>query len=511
MASIASNPSKMEKNNKLADLKLVAKHFPTSNFSYPRCDGAPLYTCEQDLCNAEDNYDGVFRGQTRPSRESSFSSIPSMVEDTGSDDDCMGEDELQYHVNAAEIWDSFWPPKDDQLYLKSPKYPALIKSPANVRARNARERNREKREQTICPLKDDGQTVKEWPLADPFDVRPKTSRAAGPKASYSLFPQQTAYEKRPTPAPAHTGSPRPKTSSGSGLPLQSVGASALNLPAGEKRTRPAPLILLPASTAHMPLSSSLLPPPSPAPILVPFYPTTTTRPEQNDTAKPWHRRPSFAKLSKFSLSKPHEPASYLELAQATSQSEAHLSTPTLYDEPISPMQPVPPLSRPVTPWGVPPRPLTPREQRPAAAAEAPPSPLPIFVPMPIPSRRAPQPPCISAFDDSDSESDGESRSFARRLLGGLAGHHHNHHNHHHHRADRDGKNHKRSASDGKDGASTGKGAVVRRARAETEGAAVHRPGEFSRQQYEEERGGERLKPRRQGGDVFGRMLGRKSR
>ncbi len=131
--------------------------------------------------------------------------------------------------------------------------------------------------------------------------------------------------------------------------------------------------------------------------------------------------------------------------------------------------------------------------------------------MPIPSRRAPQPPCISAFDDSDSESDGESRSFARRLLGGLAGHHHNHHNHHHHRADRDGKNHKRSASDGKDGASTGKGAVVRRARAETEGAAVHRPGEFSRQQYEEERGGERLKPRRQGGDVFGRMLGRKSR
>ncbi len=116
----------MEKKNKLADLKLVSKHFPTSNYSYPRCDG-----CAQG--STGESYHHEYTGGTRPSRESSFSSVPSMVDDTGSDDEATGEDELQYHVTGAEIWDSFWPRNVDHLVPKSPRYPALIKSPANHR------------------------------------------------------------------------------------------------------------------------------------------------------------------------------------------------------------------------------------------------------------------------------------------------------------------------------------------------------------------------------------------
>ncbi len=286
--------------------------------------------------------------------------------------------------------------------------------------------------------------------------------------------------------PPRVDSLRPATSHGGGVPLNAASASALNLAAPQKPKRPAPLILSPSSTAHLPwprLCSSRKAHPSP-PLCHSVANTRAEaiRPDTQESRQVAQSEALAPKIPKFSRGKESPstaPNFFLTLAQAH-KSETHLPSALNCAEPVSeppvPSLPPPPpsvpqpLQRPTTPLPHTRRPSTRGNEDilPQPEPVMPPSPLPLFVP--YPTRRAPQPPpppqCVSAFDfDSDSESDGETQSLARRILGGLAGHHH------HHRGERDSKNHKRSASDGKknSGISSGKGSnagtePVRRAR-----------------------------------------------
>ncbi len=506
----------MDRQTKLADLRLVSKHFPVSNYSYPR--GNPCqyrHECrpQHKATNSYENCDGN-ESSHRQSRESN-SPVPSMVEDHGSDDEAPAEDDLQYHVTGNEIWDSFWISHDGHGGVKASRCPAAIRAVANARSQSAlaQPMAREKQQGSLDHIRNGAaDQTPEWPLLANL-TRPRARTQKSPNTSYSLFPQPSQHEKRPVLLPPRTNS-RPGTPCGIDQVISPVIATVLPQ---SKHRKPAPLDLSSATLkGHVPLAARG-PSPSPSAITSPTLTIPSPELQQQEQfalvhSKPPSRRPSLANLRKKSGSKSSKstPAlSYLAMAQAH-KSESHLpSAAHHHDFEVPPIPPAP-HSAPL-----PTSPATPR--RPSTRPEVgfPPVidvPMPPIPPMPSPPVRAPSPPRISFWLDSDSDSDGsdeESRSLARRILGGFAGHKGD-------RELRDGKGHKRSASDGRKGGDTvGKGVPVRRARADTLGEGiVQRPVGLvadERWKGEEKDKSERSRPRKQGNDVLGRMLGRRSR
>ncbi|KAK6224374.1 hypothetical protein QIS74_02701 [Colletotrichum tabaci] len=148
----SSRPASMERQTKLAHLKLVSKYYGYSNFSYPRPDGTPTrnsyrragrtYSSE-DL--SEDCPNNLSRPHTPTKRDrtsigsqSSNSSAPSLIDDQ-TDSEVSLDDDYQYHASASQLWDTFWPAEEGQLQ-KTPekattRYPALIPSPHIRRAK----------------------------------------------------------------------------------------------------------------------------------------------------------------------------------------------------------------------------------------------------------------------------------------------------------------------------------------------------------------------------------------
>ena len=153
---------------KLADLKLVSKYYPVSNYSYPRPD-APLHRHD------------VSEGR---SSVGSDCSAPGMIEDHESDVSAE-----EYHTAGSELWDSFWQAKNGEEQRRS-QYPALIPSPG--------------------PRKTLGDFVEENPrIADQDDhqTRSRTqSRGSDDMPSWPLPPTPVSATL-PTPEPSTMSKP----------------------------------------------------------------------------------------------------------------------------------------------------------------------------------------------------------------------------------------------------------------------------------------------------------------
>nr|CEG04144.1 unnamed protein product [Fusarium clavum] len=90
----------MERSSKLADLKLVSKYYPVTNYSYPQQPERPSQYVRSRFSN------------DRASLGSEGSS-PSLIDDR-TDSEVSLDDDYQYHAHGAELWDSFWLPNSSR-------------------------------------------------------------------------------------------------------------------------------------------------------------------------------------------------------------------------------------------------------------------------------------------------------------------------------------------------------------------------------------------------------------
>ncbi|EFQ32664.1 uncharacterized protein GLRG_07808 [Colletotrichum graminicola M1.001] len=143
----------MERQTKLAHLKLVSKYYGYANFSYPRGDGTPTRNpyrraghtfSTEDLsqdCPSKLSHPSTptRRDRTSIGSQSSNGSAPSLIDDR-TDSEVSLDDDYQYHTSASQLWDSFWPTTEEGQAQKTPeksktRYPALIPSPHIRRAK----------------------------------------------------------------------------------------------------------------------------------------------------------------------------------------------------------------------------------------------------------------------------------------------------------------------------------------------------------------------------------------
>lgn len=135
----------------------------------------------------------------------SQASDPGLIDDR-TDSEGSVDDDYQYHAHTTELWDSFWQPAkmlDHELTMHPKKqYPALIPSPSASRRRR-------QLDATEAPVA--------WPLPDgsPLDKcrKPAATYTASPKSTSS--PTYSAFPKPPTPTARlwRTASPAQGTTS----------------------------------------------------------------------------------------------------------------------------------------------------------------------------------------------------------------------------------------------------------------------------------------------------------
>ncbi|KAK1996380.1 hypothetical protein LX36DRAFT_658603, partial [Colletotrichum falcatum] len=125
----SSRPPSMERQTKLAHLKLVSKYYGYANFSYPRGDSTPTrnpYRRAGHTYSSEDLVSEGRRGKEPPSshpstptkrdrasigsQSSSGSAAPSLIDDRTDSEASVDDDDYQYHASASQLWDTFWPP-----------------------------------------------------------------------------------------------------------------------------------------------------------------------------------------------------------------------------------------------------------------------------------------------------------------------------------------------------------------------------------------------------------------
>lgn len=433
----------MERSTGLAEIKLVSKYYPVNNYSYPRADAA---RCQRKSIMGRGSLD-------------SDCSMPGMVDDHGSD--VSAEDDYQYHVSAAELWDSFWQASGTkEQRSKRDAYPAFTAPPAlRPQAQQPEPRIREEADTDSCAYT--GRISPEspsWPLpCNAAQDRPV--KTITPKASYSLFPAPAKVPALPVLPPRQSSLGAPLPSSRPHTPTTrrpAVRASSHSLSSVPKM-RPNPIDL-----GHVASYSSSSAPVSPMLALTspPIGPPPSALP-------PPPRRPALRNRSASAAAGTFRPQHFIppSLATATSapptittfSGAAAASTSSL----VSSRSPTPAQMRPLLPAS---------------------------------------PPKVSVFEaDSDTEEDDHDKSFARRIVKGLA--------------------HKRSVSDTR---RTAKGDEIakeqlRRARAGTMGEANemekrardqlrHQQHHFL--QLHEQQPKPKLK--RHGSDVFAKLIGRKN-
>ncbi|KAL0937363.1 uncharacterized protein CTRU02_207094 [Colletotrichum truncatum] len=150
----SSRPASMERQTKLAHLKLVSKYYGCANFSYPRPDGTstrnPYRRAGQAYSTEDLNQDynpdllcpetPTRRDRTSIGSQSSDGSTPSLIDDR-TDSEVSLDDDYQYHASASQLWDTFWQaeegPSQKTPEKSKTQYPALIPSPHIRRAKKA--------------------------------------------------------------------------------------------------------------------------------------------------------------------------------------------------------------------------------------------------------------------------------------------------------------------------------------------------------------------------------------
>lgn len=469
----------MPRSNKLADLTLVSKYYPVANYSYPRNEVAARHAAHAST-------------STDRSSLGSEGSAPGLIEDR-TDSELSADDDYQYHAHTAELWDSFWKPeaekdrKDRVAIHPKKQYPALIPSPE--------QKQRRRRHTESSTATNSGRTSPGWPLPDATGQRPRSRQAA---ATYSPFPKPIVLPPPPKPSSPSWQSSRPR-----------------NQPA--RPPRPDDRLLTPCiRQQHSPVTAFFfsynLPVPGADNAFPPISPVERWPIPSAETTREAPRERASLVNPPPALPKPEE------VQRPSTSQDIRPSTPTELPRPKTrqTIRPVPPLDlsrpkssrslrpesptessrpkssrsiRPVSPMVEITQPETPVSSRPPTPYE-PPSPgyFPSAAHFPLPevqqqqpylsahqrskSYLLPEPTPQSVFeDDSDCEEEG-TRSFFRF--------------------------HKRSGSDLRKNAKTTEPEAPRR-RPHRSNTAQSVPGKQAPER------------KRHGVDVFGRMLGRRSR
>lgn len=201
---LSSRLASMAKPNKLADLKLVNKYYPSTgitNYSYrsPKLD--TTFQCDRPVGRSSVGSDA---------------SVPGMVDDGESIIFTDEDDQSFYHISGAELWDKFWEDpfweanaeeakqeadgiKQNNNANRHASYPALIPSPDESFPKDRYFLERCEGEVRVAGT--ESSITCTWPLA--VAEPPTSPRPTTPKVSYSLFPRQT-----PTPPAVLNLSPR---------------------------------------------------------------------------------------------------------------------------------------------------------------------------------------------------------------------------------------------------------------------------------------------------------------
>ncbi|TPX10736.1 uncharacterized protein E0L32_008305 [Thyridium curvatum] len=434
----------MERSTGLAEIKLVSKYYPVNNYSYPRADAA---RCQRKSIVGRGSLD-------------SDCSMPGMVDDHGSD--VSAEDDYQYHVSAAELWDSFWQASGtSEQRSKRDAYPGFTAPPA-LRPQLSQPEPRIREETDTNSSAYTGRTTPESPPSWPLpcnSAQDRSVKTITPKASYSLFPAPARVPTIPVLPPRLSSLGMPPPSSRPHTPTRrrpAVRASSHSLSAVPKM-RPNPIDLghaasHPSSAPVSPMLALTSPPIGPPPSELPPPPRRPALRNRSASAAAGSYRPQHFIPPSFvtATSAPPTITTFSGAAASSTSSLASSRSPT-----PAQMIPLPPIS----------------------------------------------PPKVSVFEaDSDTEEDDSNdKSFARRIVKGLA--------------------HKRSFSDTR---RTAKGdefakEQLRRARSGTMGETSemekrardqlrHQQHHFL--QLHEQQAKPKLK--RHGSDVFAKLIGRKS-
>ncbi|KAK3354905.1 hypothetical protein B0H65DRAFT_28723 [Neurospora tetraspora] len=421
------------------------------------------------------NYSYPLSG-TSPGRESvgsDISSVPSMIEDHGSD--ISTEDEYQYHHTSRSggLWNCFW--NNTQAHEKdfqtasTPARP--ISHHAGSTADSTPERKKSSSRPTLASSRPDNgfaQDNNQWPLTPPYTSHshqvPRTFNKPLPTSTYSLFPPtpptaDSEHSSSVPPPPRRSSLARPWTSDTLRLSEQTpppptrtpVVQMCRKSSLGRKRKlggeplavtvcSPSPRSTTTTTTTTASLvfraRPSIIPVPSSTSNLSQQMASAAYHPTESSSLYPHaphltptdFRRPSLTNLRRNSrgASFPRPPGSR----------DHHQQQPTRAHQPHHHQQkqqqqgleerPLPPLPLSVQPQQRPQRPSRSSPPSPVVFPVPPTSPLPPLQPPPPPPSTlapAPPPPVVSVFetdsDDEDSDSDSSSDDHNHFGAGGV--------------------------------------------------------------------------------------------
>lgn len=418
------------------------------------------------------NYSYPLSG-TSPGRESvgsDISSVPSMIEDHGSD--ISTEDEYQYHHTSRSggLWNCFWNNTQGQEKdLQTTNTPAR---PISHHAGTSTADSTPERKKTIRPilasLRPDSGFAQgdnnQWPLTPPYTSHshhqvPRTFNKPPPASTYSLFPptppSDTQYSSSVPPPPRRSSLARPWTSDTLRLSEQTppqkqrppVGVMCSRRSSiGRKRKlggEPLPVVTTISSPSPRSLTTTSTTTASlvfrARPSIMPVPSSTSNLSHHQMASAPYHaesssylqpyltptefRRPSLTNLRHNSRGPvfPRPPSSSRvyqqqqpEQTRASQQQQKKLEERLLPPLPLNQRPQRPPRSSPPSPvvFPVPPTsPLPPLQP-------SPPPPPPPLSSLAVP---APPPPVVSVFetdsDDEDIDSDSSSDEHNHRPFG----------------------------------------------------------------------------------------------
>ncbi|XEV03984.1 hypothetical protein FSHL1_009271 [Fusarium sambucinum] len=170
----------MERSSKLADLKLVSKYYPVTNYSYPQQPECPSHHVRSRFSD------------DRASLGSEGSS-PSLIDDR-TDSEVSLDDDYQYHAHGAELWDSFWlPSKSTKLELQ-PRKQNADSIPITQQQQQRQKHQELKQQQQRWQKQAEEYRAKAWPLSG--NAR---NHGRKPTATYSPFPKPLPLPPRTVP------------------------------------------------------------------------------------------------------------------------------------------------------------------------------------------------------------------------------------------------------------------------------------------------------------------------
>lgn len=420
----------------------------TSNFSYPLSATSP----------------------GRESVGSDISSVPSMIEDHGSD--ISMEDEYQYNHNTSRsggLWNCFWNnneqahEKDIQTTNTPTTRPISHHAGSTSTADSTPERKKTSRPTLASSRPDSGFAQGEWPLTPPYTSHshthqvPRTFNKPVPTSTYSLFPPTPPSDPSSVPPPRRSSLARPWTSDTLRLPEQTPPsprppAAQMCTRSNLGRKRKLGLEQLPVTTVCSPSPRSPTTSTTPSttaslvfrarPSIIPVPSSTSNLSTQHMAPAPYHtttesshpqpylaptdfRRPSLTNLRRNSRGPvfPRPPSSRDHHHQQLQTRPHQQQQQHQQQKPEEEERPLPPL------------PLHQRPQRPPRSSPPSPKVFPVPPTSPLPPLQPPPPPpppavaasvappVVSVFetdsDDEDTDSDSSSDEH----------HHHHHHSH----------------------------------------------------------------------------------